>query len=101
MVKKYHHVATVQPLPEDAEFKFRVYIPYDKVISLLKSGQVAYVEGIRRQTAFKACKKLTKMIGEEVIYLKVKTYNSEGWAFLTRSMIGQIKSNFSTAWSNT
>ena len=71
----------------DVPIRIRMKIPYDKIIEGLKSNHDVVVTGIKPQTAYYASKKLTRMLGEEVIALPSFYLNERGYVFTTKSAI--------------
>jgi hypothetical protein len=60
-------------------------VPYDEIVRELKVRRTVFVEGIKRQTAFYAAKKLSKMLGEKVVQrsalVKLRGEFLEGYSF--------------------
>jgi len=43
------------------------FIPYDEIVEVIKGGDIAFLEGpFKRQTVWKAARKLSEMIGKKV-----------------------------------
>jgi len=60
-------------------------VPYDEMIQEIKAGRGIFVEGIKRQTASYAAKKLSKMMGRKVIqcpvFVKLRGQVLDGYSF--------------------
>ncbi len=71
----------------EVPIQIKMKIPYEKIIEGLKSNHDVVVTGIKPQTAYYASKKLTKMLGEEVIALPSVYQKEKGYVFTTKSAI--------------
>ena len=65
----------------ELKVKYRQYIPYEEVANALKSGHDVFFSNLKRQTAYKAAKKLSRMVGKEVIAVPCEADGEKGYAF--------------------
>ena len=71
----------------ELDIRLRMKIPYDTVAEGIKSGHDVFVSDIGRQTAYYASKKLSKMVGDEVVALPTIVDGEKGYFFTTKTAI--------------
>lgn len=57
----------------------RQHIDYAYTVKALKKGDDAFFTGVNRQTIHKAAKKLSKMVGEEIVALPYQNGGEKGY----------------------
>lgn len=68
MVKKAPRVLSSKDVEIQHKY-WRAFLPYEQMASELRAGREVFVEGVKRQTAHYAAKKLSRMLGKRVVQI--------------------------------
>lgn len=66
---------------------YKVHLDYDYSAQALATGNDIFFAGIRRQTAYKAAKKLSKMVGQNVVAFPATNDGQKGYAIILASKV--------------